>query len=138
MKPDLNDTSKAIVLFDGSCGLCNRSVKFLLKRERDQALFFSPLQSEYGKIVLEHFHLSGAVDSMVFVKEGKTHLKSGAALRLCAYMKGLWPLMMIFLLVPPFIRNWVYDYIAANRITWFGAADYCEMMTPELRSRFLE
>jgi predicted DCC family thiol-disulfide oxidoreductase YuxK len=130
--------NKAIVLFDGSCGLCNRSVKFILRHEKKNELYFSPLQSEFGKAILEKFNLVGKTDSVVFIKNGKAYIKSAAALRFTAYLKGLWPLLFGLIIVPPFIRNWVYDYIASNRITWFGTADYCDMLTPELKKRFLE
>lgn len=130
--------NKLIVLFDGDCGLCSRSVKFILKKEKHHHLLFSALQSKPGNEYLEQFQLKGKADSIVFIKNNKTFIKSSAALRLCLELKGLWPLMMGFIIVPPFIRDAVYDYIAKNRIKWFGNADYCEMMTPELRDRFLE
>ncbi len=133
---DIN--SKTVLFFDGSCGLCNRSVKFVLRKEKKSELIFSALQSEFAKKTLQPFNLEGKLDSMVFLENGKIHLQSSAALRVTKYLKGLWPLMMIFIIVPPFIRNGIYNYIAKNRITWFGTADYCEMMTPELRKRFLE
>lgn len=134
--PDIN--TKTILFFDGNCGLCNRSVKFVLRKEKDQKLIFSPLQSEFAKKTLQPFHLENNMDSMVLLENGKVHLRSSAALRVTKYLKGLWPMMMMFIIVPPFIRNAVYNYIAKNRITWFGTADYCEMMTPELNKRFLE
>jgi predicted DCC family thiol-disulfide oxidoreductase YuxK len=133
---DIN--SKTILFFDGSCGLCNKSIKFVLRKEKDQALIFSPLQSEFAKKTLKPFNLEDNMDTMVLFEKGKIHLRSSAALRITKYLKGLWPLMMAFIIVPPFIRNAVYNYIAKNRITWFGVADYCDMMTPELRKRFLE
>ncbi|MBP7807745.1 MAG: DUF393 domain-containing protein [Bacteroidia bacterium] len=133
---DIN--SKTVLFFDGNCGLCNRSVKFVLRKEKKSELIFSALQSEFAKKTLQPFNLEGQLDSMVLLENGKIHLQSSAALRVTKYLKGLWPLMMIFIIVPPFIRNGIYNYVAKNRITWFGTADYCEMMTPELRKRFLE
>jgi len=128
--------NKDVVLFDGVCGLCNRSVKFLIRKERKSELVFSPLQSAYGKSLLEKYDIS--TDSIVYVHNNKAYTKSGAALRLCLRLKGLWPLMIVFMIVPYFIRDFVYDYIAKNRITWFGSADYCEVMTEETKKRFTE
>jgi len=128
-----------VILFDGSCGLCNWCVKYVLKKEKkNKILRFAALQSDFGQKALEHFNLKGKTDSIVLIENGKTHIKSGAALRMNKYMRSLWPLMMGLLIVPPFIRDFVYDYIAKNRITWFGTSDYCDMMTPELKKRFLE
>jgi predicted DCC family thiol-disulfide oxidoreductase YuxK len=139
---------KSIVLFDGSCGLCNKSVKFVLKKEknypvgstvqREPNLFFAPLQSQTGTALLKQYGLEHKIDSIVFVKGGKAYIKSSAALQVTKYLKGLWPLLFGFYIIPKFIRDAVYDFIAKNRITWFGNADYCEMLTPELKKRFLE
>ena len=82
--------------------------------------------------------MGGKANSIVLIENGKADTKSGAALRICKYLKGGWPLMMGFIIVPPFIRNAVYDYIAKNRIKWYGNSDYCEMITSELKKRFLE
>lgn len=137
--PDFEDISnKTILFFDGDCGLCNRSVKFILRKEKDKKLLFSPLQSVFAKSMLKKHQAEINVDSMVLLEEGKLYLQSSAALRITKYLKGLWPAMMIFILVPPFLRNAVYNYIAKHRITWFGMANYCDMMTAELKKRFLE
>ena len=119
---------KNILFFDGNCGLCNRSVKFVLRKEKNQDLVFSPLQSEFAKKTLAAFNLGENLDSMILLQNGKVYLKSSGALRVTKSLKGLWPSAQALLIVPPFIRNFIYDYIAKNRITWFGTADYCEMI----------
>jgi predicted DCC family thiol-disulfide oxidoreductase YuxK len=113
-------------------------VKFVLRKEKNKELFFSPLQSEFAKRILMEKHVTQGLDTMVLLQNDKIYIKSSAALRITKYLKGLWPVNLALLIIPPFIRNWVYDYIAKNRITWFGIADYCEMMKPELKKRFLE
>ena len=123
-------------MFDGQCGLCNRSVKFILRKEKHHELLFSPLQSEFGKTLLQKFNINS--NSIVYIHKNKAYTKSGAALRLCLQLKGLWPMMIVFIIVPAFIRNAIYDFIAKKRIAWFGNADYCEMMTTEVRDRFRE
>jgi len=111
-------------------------VKFILRKEKHHELLFSPLQSEFGKTLLQQYNISS--NSIVYIHKNKAYNKSGAALRLCLQLKGLWPMMIVFIIVPAFIRNAIYDYIAKNRIAWFGTADYCEMMTPDLKERFIE
>lgn len=113
-------------------------MKFVLKKEKDEKILFSPLQSEFAKQKLKAFHVSEDADTMVLIENNKVHTRSSAALRTTKYLKGLWPLMMVFLIVPKFIRDGIYSYIAKHRITWFGSAEYCGMMTPELKKRFLE
>jgi predicted DCC family thiol-disulfide oxidoreductase YuxK len=101
--PDIN--SKTILFFDGNCGLCNRSVKFVLRKEKDQELIFSPLQSEFSKKTLQSFNLKDNMDTMVLLENGKIYLRSSAALRITKYLKGLWPLLLVWIIVPTFIRN---------------------------------
>jgi predicted DCC family thiol-disulfide oxidoreductase YuxK len=63
--------------------------------------------------------------------------RSTAALRVCKYLKGLWPLCYAFIIVPPFIRNAIYNFIGKNRYKWFGQKEECMIPTPDVRARFL-
>jgi predicted DCC family thiol-disulfide oxidoreductase YuxK len=127
-----------ILLFDGACNLCNKSVQFIIKRDKKARVKFASLQSEVGKQIMLQFNIpTEYIDSIILFEFGKVYYKSSAALRLCKKMDGLWPFMYIFMLVPKFLRNTVYDYIARNRIKWFGKTDTCWVMTPELKNRFL-
>ncbi len=129
---------KEIVLFDGYCNLCNSSVQFLLRHEKNDALYFASLQSEYGQRLLQQHGLSPEQNnSVVFIKEGKVLLKSSAALHLCKRMKGLYPLLIIFLIIPPFIRNAVYEFVARKRYAWFGRSEQCMIPDEKLKRRFL-
>lgn len=129
-------TNTHIVLFDGDCNFCNTSVQFIFKREKKNSFYFASLQSDKGKELLEKYKLQNLdLSSMVFISNNKAYLKSSAALRIAGQLKGLWPLMMVFLIVPPFIRNWVYDQIAKRRHKLLKQK--CALPTPELRARFL-
>lgn len=132
-------TKSAILLFDGECNLCNRTVHFIIKRDKKAKVKFASLQSETGKQIMQQFNISSEyIDSIIFFENEKIYFKSSAALRLSKKMDGLWPLFYVFIVVPAFIRNFVYDYIAHNRIKWFGKADTCWVITPELKNRFLQ
>jgi predicted DCC family thiol-disulfide oxidoreductase YuxK len=126
-----------ILLFDGECGFCNKSVQFILEREKNKTLHFAPLQSEAGIALRTYFEIEANTDSMILIKEHSAYIKSCAALRLTRYMKGLWPLMMVFIIIPPFLRNLVYDFIAKRRMRWFGRVENCALLKNEDRSRFL-
>lgn len=127
-----------ILLFDGECGFCNRTVLFLLKRERQPKLRFAALQSETGRQLCNYFQLPEQLESVVLIKNHGAYIKSCAALRLTRYMKGLWPLLMVFVLIPPFVRNRVYDYIAARRMKWFGRVSNCALLPADTRVRFID
>jgi predicted DCC family thiol-disulfide oxidoreductase YuxK len=131
--------SKSIVLFDGVCNLCSKSVQFILKRDRKDRFVFASLQSRKGKEILRRFHMSATrFDSFVLVEKGKIYTRSGAALRIARSLNGAWPLLYVFIIVPPFIRNAVYNLISRNRYKWFGRKEQCWVPTRELRKKFID
>lgn len=106
---------KGIVLYDGDCRLCNLSVRFIMKRERKEGFAYHSLHSERAKAILQSEFAEKVPDSIVFVKNGKIYTESDAALRIACSLRFPWSLMAVFLVVPAFIRNPVYRYLAANR-----------------------
>lgn len=135
---DINEILKKqpILLIDGDCVLCNNSVNYLLQREKEPKLSFATLKSETGKALIEYFEIPENVDSMVLVKNYSVHIKSCAALRLTLYMKGLWPAMIVFVVIPPFLRNIVYDFIAKRRYSKYGKTNNCALVDQKFRNRF--
>ena len=77
------------------------------------------------------------IDSLVLIENDKVFVKSTAALKLGEYLKGVYSLGFVFLIVPPFIRNWVYDYISKNRYKWYGKQESCIVPDKNLAKRFL-
>lgn len=128
-----------ILLFDGVCNLCSSSVQFVLKRNKKGNIRFASLQSEFGQKALKDSQLpSGYINSLVLLEAGKTYVKSDAALRLSKHLNGFWKVGSVFLIVPRFIRNAVYDLIAKYRYNWFGKVDVCWIPKPEWKGRFLD
>jgi predicted DCC family thiol-disulfide oxidoreductase YuxK len=127
-----------VILFDGVCNLCNSSVQFIITHDPRGRFRFSALQSEFGQSQLTRYGLNKErLLSVVLLINNKAHDKSRAALEIARRLSGLWPLMYTFIIVPPFIRDFVYDWISKNRYKWFGRQDECMIPTPELRSRFI-
>lgn len=130
--------NKTILLFDGYCNLCHSSVQFVMKHEKNQELYFTSLQSTIGLEILKHYKIDvSKIDSLVLIERNQAYIKSAAAIRLGKYLKGLYSLGYIFIIVPPFIRNWVYDFIAKNRYKWYGKQDSCIVPDENLAKRFL-
>jgi predicted DCC family thiol-disulfide oxidoreductase YuxK len=127
-----------VILFDGVCNLCNQSVQFVIRHDPRSNFRFAALQSDFGQSVLREHHLHDEeLLSVVLLTGTRVYERSRAALEIARRLNGLWPLMYVFVIVPPFIRDLVYDWIARNRYRWFGRRDECMIPTPELRARFI-
>lgn len=128
-----------IVLFDGVCNLCNSSVQFIIKKDKKKIFRFASLQGKTGQALLQKFNLpTDNFNSFILVEEDTIYTKSTGALRMLKKLGGGWSLLYGFILVPAFIRNAVYNWVASNRYKWFGKQESCMIPTPELRSRFLD
>lgn len=125
-----------IVLFDGECHFCDASVQFIIKRDPTAQFAFASLQSDKGKELLSRYNVPD-IDSFVLIEEGRSFVKSTAALRIAKRLNGLWPITYCFIIVPATVRNIFYEFIAKNRYKWFGKKDVCELPSPDIRKRFL-
>jgi predicted DCC family thiol-disulfide oxidoreductase YuxK len=127
-----------LVLFDGSCGLCNGWVDFVLRHDRRQLFQFSPLQSPIGSRVLaDHALEAGDLSSIVLVTDQGVLRESTAVLHILRHLGGIWSLAYAAILVPRPVRDAVYRFVAAHRYRWFGHTDVCRLPTPQERTRFL-
>lgn len=136
--PAAPDAEGPIVLFDGVCGLCNRSVQLILRNDRRGRFRFAALQSDAGRALLEKFGLSPeALDSVVLVDGGTAWRKSRAALRIARRMDAPWPLLWPLAVVPRPLADFLYDRLAKHRYRIFGKLDACMIPPPEVRARFL-
>lgn len=133
--------SEKIVLFDGVCNLCSRAVQFMIARDPAGKLKFAALQSEAGQALLQQYQLQatldGRDDTVVYIEDGQVYTHSAAGLRIARHLNGPVRLAAPLILVPRFIRDFVYRLIARNRYRWFGRKDVCWLPTPALTARFL-
>lgn len=137
-----NETNHPLILFDGDCNLCHGLVRFVIKRDRKAKYRFASLQSEVGQAALKTAMGSDGMvtlpDSIVLVQHGKVRMKSTAALAIARGIRWPWPLLAVFWLVPYPLRDFIYDWVARNRLRWFGKREECWIPTPELLGRFLD
>ncbi len=131
---------KSLILFDGVCNLCNTSVLYVIKHDADNRFLFAPLQSNIGQQIIAKYNLdTSKTDSILLYSADKgLKVKSTAALYIAKRLGLPNNLLSVFLIVPAFIRNWVYDFIAKNRYGWYGKNDNCMIPTPELKSKFID
>jgi predicted DCC family thiol-disulfide oxidoreductase YuxK len=140
MADDTPNARGALVLFDGVCNLCSATVQFIIDRDPAGHFRFAALQSAAGaKALAEHgaAPVVGDPDSVMLLEGARVYTHSDAALRVARRLTGLWPVLYAFIVVPRFMRDVLYRFIARNRYRWFGRTEACRIPTPELRARFL-
>ncbi|MBB5171972.1 thiol-disulfide oxidoreductase DCC family protein [Texcoconibacillus texcoconensis] len=129
--------SNKIILFDGECHFCDRSVHFIFKRDKKAVFKFASLQSDIGQELLRTYHAPAHIDSLVLIDDKHCYIKSSAALHICKHLSGLWKLFYGLFIIPRPVRDFVYEMIAKNRYRWFGKKEQCSVPSPEVRKRFL-
>ena len=129
------NTAGPVVFFDGVCGLCNRFVDFLLRRDASGVLHFAPLQGETAASLPAEFR---ELDTVVFRDGERTLVRSTAVAAILRRLGGVWRLVGGALwLIPRPLRDFGYRVVAANRIRLFGERETCRMPTPEEAGRLL-
>ena len=127
------------VFFDGVCNLCNRSVNFLISKDKKEVLKFASLQSEYAQNIIPKALLNREnLDTIIVYLDGKFYDRSNAVLKLCNILGGGFYVFLIGYLIPRFIRDGLYRFISNNRYRWFGKQSQCRVPSPELKDRFLD
>lgn len=127
-----------IILFDGECNFCDKSVQFIIKRDKKAIYKFASLQSKIGQGILKEFCVPLNVNSLILIEGNRYYFKSSAALRICKNLNGGWKLFSLLLMMPTPIRDFFYTIIARNRYKWFGKKESCMLPSPEIRRRFLD
>ncbi len=132
------DDGHPIVIFDGQCVLCSRFVRFVLAHDHTRRMRFLAAQTPLGQALYRHFGLkSGDFETYVLLAGGQARVKSDAALRIFALLGLPWSLLAAGRAVPRAVRDAAYDFIARNRIRWFGARKACYAPTSEEAERFI-
>ena len=144
MREDSTDEGP-VVLYDGVCGLCNRYVQFVLRRDRRGLFRFAALQSAFGTAALARhgMPLSPDPSSIVLLEAPgsrveRARVRSDAVLAVLTGLGGVWRLAALFRIVPRVVRDAVYDRVARVRYRLFGRLDACPLPTPAQRRLFLD
>jgi predicted DCC family thiol-disulfide oxidoreductase YuxK len=128
-----------IVFYDGSCGLCNRAVRFIIRHDRRGKIRFATLQSGLGEKARAEVQRRGwPSDSVIFFEGGEYYTESAAVLRIAAWLDGGWSWLRFLHIVPAFLRDAAYRFVSKHRYQWFGKQAQCALPTPEWRSRFID
>ena len=131
-----------VLLYDGLCGFCNGTVRFILARDRAGRMKFAPLQGEFAKAARARHPELAHVDSFVLVARGagseeRVFTRSEATFAIARYLGWPWRLMVVLRVAPSFLRDWGYDRFAQARYRVFGRYDSCPVPDPAVSKRFL-
>jgi predicted DCC family thiol-disulfide oxidoreductase YuxK len=136
------DSANPILLYDGVCGLCNRLVQFVLKRDPSGHFHFASLQSDFAARILRQHGLDPNDLDTVYLIEApgqRPAARSDAVISVLRRLRGLWPAVAFLLrALPKSLRDWGYHVIARNRYRIFGKHDSCLLPDEEYRHRFLQ
>lgn len=135
----MKEITQPVILFDGKCILCNTSIQFIIKRDKKRVFRFASLQSEFGKTVIGEFQLKPEnTDSIILLEKKNIEIKSKAVLTILKKLGGVYQTFYVLLILPAFLRDSIYDFIARHRYNWFGKRATCMIITPELKELFIE
>jgi predicted DCC family thiol-disulfide oxidoreductase YuxK len=140
----MNTNGHLIVLFDGFCGLCDRTVQFILRRDFRDLFRFAPLQGKFASEILRrHNYGPGELNTFVLVcnpnlPEERLLTRSAAALAVLSNLGSYWKIFAaIGRLCPQFVRDQVYNWIARHRYRMFGRSQACALPVPDQQHKFL-
>jgi predicted DCC family thiol-disulfide oxidoreductase YuxK len=128
-----------VILFDGVCNLCNGAVQFVIARDPKKNFRFASLQSSYGQAIAQKANMpTKEFNSFILFEKGLIYTHFTGALKVTKKLSGGWPLLYLFIIVPKFIRDAIYNFIGKNRYRWFGKQETCWVPTPDIKLLFLD
>lgn len=134
----MSTENKPIVIFDGVCAFCNRSVNFIIKRDPKAVFLFAPMQSQAAQDLMHRYHIADiSNDTFILIKNNRYLLRTDAALEITKDLTGHWYLLRIFIFLPKGFRDWFYNLFAQNRYKLFGKTESCMIPTEDIKNRFL-
>ena len=130
---------KSIILFDGVCNLCNGFVNFIIQRDKKNSFQFGSLQSAKVQELLKQYnYTSTQMSTVILLENEKIHTQSTAVIKIAKQLGGIWALFNAFIIVPRFIRDFLYNLVARHRYRLFGRRDACMIPGSEWNAKFIE
>ncbi|QJR82239.1 DUF393 domain-containing protein [Alteromonas pelagimontana] len=127
-----------IVIFDGICRFCNRSVDFIIKRDPAAKFAFLPMQSDVAVRLAAELGINNlGEDTFVLIKNRQCYFYSTAALEITRDLTGFWPWLRLAMIFPAPIRDACYRWVARRRYRLFGKREQCVAPSAEKRARFI-
>lgn len=127
-----------ILFFDGVCNLCNSSVDFIIRRDKQRVFRFASLQGTTAHNLVPQYAEEAGLSTVVLITEEGQFVRSTAVGHVLKRLGGFWKILgSLFLILPAGFRDWLYKAVAKRRYRLFGKKDSCRLPTPEERELFL-
>jgi predicted DCC family thiol-disulfide oxidoreductase YuxK len=131
-------SNDSILLYDGICNICNRILIFVIRHDKKKRIKFAPLKSKTAEFNVDKYNIKDiSPDTIIYIKRDRIYRKSSAVLHLFKTIGGAWQLLFIFILIPGFLRNMIYDMIARNMYRISGSSDSFIAPTTDSSDRIL-
>jgi predicted DCC family thiol-disulfide oxidoreductase YuxK len=131
------DDSRPLFVFDGTCAMCSRGVRVLMRIDRRGMIACASAQGELGKALYRHYGIA-LDETYLLIADGRLYTKSAGYFRMLREIGGWWRLAGMLRLIPQSWLDWAYDQVAANRYRWFGQVAVCALLTDAQRARLLD
>ena len=126
-----------MILFDGTCAFCERSVRFIATRDGGYFKFGASQNPEGVALLARYGTTRDAAKSIILIEGDRVYLRSTAVLKIAARMTAPWRWAAVFLAVPRPLRDAVYQVVASVRRRIAGTSNACEIPPPEIRARLI-
>lgn len=129
--------NKAIIIYDGVCGVCNKTIQFILNNKPNENIRFVAFQSPIAQNLLEKKKVALDLSSIILIENEKIYSKSTAVLKIMHLLQTPYRFLYYFIIIPKFIRNTIYSKIAKYRYLILGKTEQCRILTSQEKQWFL-
>lgn len=133
----MNFDTHLIIIYDGVCGFCNRSVQFILDHTPDDSIRFVSFQSDRAKPFLKKYKIKD-MNSIILIESNRCYSKSTAILKIAKNLDSRWRYLYYLIYIPSFLRDTVYSLFSKNRYRIMGKNNSCRLLTPKEKEMFWE
>ena len=121
--------NKTIILFDGECAMCNNYILFVAKNDSDDNFRFLSIQNKKVNELKKIYSIcTNNISSIYIIHNNKIKRKSKAVIKIVSMLKFPYNLLIVFYVIPNFLRDIIYDLVAKNRYGIFGKVDECSIV----------
>ena len=114
--------SEIIIFYDGICILCSNAMNFIQRNDKKNLFLFSPLQSSYAQRTIDPKFIRD-MNTVAVMRDGKIFTKSKAAFVILDTLNH--PFKYLKFILPNFITDMLYEFVAKRRYNWFGKKEEC-------------